>query len=1133
MQPCTPTDGSRAPAADARANGHSSPTNAQTDNQCTTLAAIDDGQGLEHDPGPHRDESPSSAKLGRRIVKPRKLFDPEPSISAHISAALLLNPGAVASELSAEVAARAFVEAPRPLPFVLPKRPPRPRPLLALKCNAPSASASRGSSSGGSTSLSLHEPVPKQLRDYLDPGQKESLSRSDGSRQARYGSGTAASSTDSASASELAAAAVETGEMIDAISEFSGIGALEHGLQAGMAEAGLKLRLLQASELDDTSEGRHNSSVLRKRFPHCTVLNPSQRRALPYPPSARLLTVTTLCRHHSKMNPTRSPWETEDLLGPVFERLRKAPGIETVVMENVPEFVQILDLQERSSYTLWVEGLEACGFEQHAYALLPTAAAGDLHGRTRCISVHTRACSFHPAAALSLLVDEDGDSEAPEAIKSGAKAPKSFAFVSGLSQNRFETNGGAIRTCVGRLPAYNSNLNVVIFWDGVYYQLSPWLASRASALPDAWQHVSGKGKRKHQNKAVQGSALANMVSPLQAREVGHAIATEWTAPRRFRDVDCLRNCTRLPQLFRGRMPDEFPCNHARASLRGGALLCFSHSTGLWHRIASCHRWRSLRPASTLDELCALAMKRKQLKPFMSVTDLRRAAEDRGFSAFHRKCAALQLTQAEEVAAEKAAARPEKPETPSEHTWMQCDLCMKWRRMPSGLAPMGDDDDDLASWTCAMLPIDCSAPEEKMSSDEAESWRHEHTYTSAHDRWLLEAADRLGATASAAIKRASLRESAFTFDHFFRSRTTTEIGERLKVLLQNSSATSDEMLYLEDLADAKAAADHEQHCAHDEAEAWLAFAQDAYAAAGLDLPAYDSSATDASGEGGDSAEKCDSAQAPSLEPAAADGGSPDEGDKRATPPPSRSTWLACDLCGQWRRVGLCRADELPEHWTCAQNSDAAFASCAVPQELSDDQIDVLLGLAPKPAPSDAATTGRRSRRKRGAVDDAASTLELEFEDEFDACGLQPRDRTFAAGLSPTGAKTWFVATVIDVNVSRWPPVTVRFDATLQGETHPLCLPGGRQTRLHNRDLASVIYAEGERLCLEDVVDPETGALRQRTVPVEDVSGGASSSSDGAPRKKARRSEMEPQEGGDEMLSDDGGGTDGPSSGRDSL
>ena len=66
----------------------------------------------------------------------------------------------------------------------------------------------------------------------------------------------------------------------------------------------------------------------------------------------------------------------------------------------------------------------------------------------------------------------------------------------------------------------------------------------------------------------------------------------------------------------------------------------------------------------------------------------------------------------------------------------------------------------------------------MNSNETENWRHELTYTSAQDRWLLGAADSLGATAWAAIKRASLHESAFTFDHFFRSRTAAEMGERL-------------------------------------------------------------------------------------------------------------------------------------------------------------------------------------------------------------------------------------------------------------------------------------------------------------------------------------------------------------------
>jgi len=41
----------------------------------------------------------------------------------------------------------------------------------------------------------------------------------------------------------------------------------------------------------------------------------------------------------------------------------------------------------------------------------------------------------------------------------------------------------------------------------------------------------------------------------------------------------------------------------------------------------------------------------------------------------------------------------------------------------------------------------------------------------------------------------------------------------------------------------------------------------------------------------------------------------------------------------------RKGELPENWTCAENSDGAYASCEVAQELPDDEIDRLLGLLP--------------------------------------------------------------------------------------------------------------------------------------------------------------------------------------------
>eukprot|EP00850_Spirogloea_muscicola_P018406 SM000168S02605 [mRNA] locus=s168:159750:166645:- [translate_table: standard] len=54
------------------------------------------------------------------------------------------------------------------------------------------------------------------------------------------------------------------------------------------------------------------------------------------------------------------------------------------------------------------------------------------------------------------------------------------------------------------------------------------------------------------------------------------------------------------------------------------------------------------------------------------------------------------------------------------------------------------------------------------------------------------------------------------------------------------------------------------------------------------------------------------------------------------------WAQCDDCGSWRRVP--RAAKVPKHWTCAANTwDPSRASCRVAQEMSDAEIDRLLGL----------------------------------------------------------------------------------------------------------------------------------------------------------------------------------------------
>ena len=77
---------------------------------------------------------------------------------------------------------------------------------------------------------------------------------------------------------------------------------------------------------------------------------------------------------------------------------------------------------------------------------------------------------------------------------------------------------------------------------------------------------------------------------------------------------------------------------------------------------------------------------------------------------------------------------------------------------------------------------------------------------------------------------------------------------------------------------------------------------------------------------------------------------------------RNTWLSCDLCGQWRRLGRMKGDALPEQWTCGQNPDPAYASCDVPQELPDDDIDRLLGLLPPKAKQTKGVGGLSSPQK---------------------------------------------------------------------------------------------------------------------------------------------------------------------------
>ncbi len=162
---------------------------------------------------------------GKRTVKPRQLFIAEPAPNqGHVSAALRLLQGKAApSDITAEDAARAFAAAPRPLPFSLPRRPPRARPRLALGFNGSPSTPSSGRSSAPSpasevascSSECIDESASgplKQLRDFCSPGLKETSLPPDSARHARYGTVTA----EITSVSDFLAAA--EGEVIDTVS---------------------------------------------------------------------------------------------------------------------------------------------------------------------------------------------------------------------------------------------------------------------------------------------------------------------------------------------------------------------------------------------------------------------------------------------------------------------------------------------------------------------------------------------------------------------------------------------------------------------------------------------------------------------------------------------------------------------------------------------------------------------------------------------------------------------------------------------------------------------------------------------------------------------------------------------------
>lgn len=70
---------------------------------------------------------------------------------------------------------------------------------------------------------------------------------------------------------------------------------------------------------------------------------------------------------------------------------------------------------------------------------------------------------------------------------------------------------------------------------------------------------------------------------------------------------------------------------------------------------------------------------------------------------------------------------------------------------------------------------------------------------------------------------------------------------------------------------------------------------------------------------------------------------------APPSPAHSTEriaVECTRCRKWRLVNKGEGAEEDDQWECALNDDAAYNTCQVAQEMSNDEMDAYLGLSQK-------------------------------------------------------------------------------------------------------------------------------------------------------------------------------------------
>ena len=117
-----------------------------------------------------------------------------------------------------------------------------------------------------------------------------------------------------------------------------------------------------------------------------------------------------------------------------------------------------------------------------------------------------------------------------------------------------------------------------------------------------------------------------------------------------------------------------------------------------------------------------------------------------------------------------------------------------------------------------------------------------------------------------------------------------------------------------------------------------------------------------------------------------------------------------------------------------------SSCASPRKLRPKRDG---RRAPQRLELDHGPASRFKAPRSAAVE--ASIVPL--DDEFSTGGNGVGDKVQAMGAAPTGEQVWFQAVVVGIQKPpAWPPITVKYVATLEGNTTNLVLPQPRTAHL---------------------------------------------------------------------------------------